>query len=254
MSIMQPPESDKGVISVSRALALLACFGPDATTLSLAQLSVRSGLHKTTALRLARTLESAEYLVQREGGQWRLGPSAGRLGASYQATFDINHEVENILRTLTQATRESAALYVREGNVRICVFRVEGPQAVRHHVRVGEQLPLNRGAAGRAILAHCGEPGEYYDNVRAKGYAISMGEREPDVASAAVAVHGSRNELIGAIAISGPMSRLSSSQLIKHAARVREASYRLAGLFAGVDSENIKLFDAANRWQGLTKN
>lgn len=154
-----PPKSDAGgVTAVTRALQLLEAFALGESRLSLAELSRRAGLHKTTVLRLARTLAQSGYMVQREDGDWRLGPAAGWLGARYQAGFDVQNVLEPALRELTQASGESAAFYVREGNVRTCLVRVEGPQALRHHARMGEGLPLDKGSPGRVILAFSASP------------------------------------------------------------------------------------------------
>jgi DNA-binding IclR family transcriptional regulator len=142
-SIPTSEPADTGVIAVTRALRLLEAFGMDDAQLSLAELSRRTGMHKTTALRIARTLALDHYLVQKEDGNWRLGRAVGWLGACYQATFDVHDVVEPVLRELTIQTGESASFYVREGNQRTCLARVDGPQTIRHHVRVGIGLPLN---------------------------------------------------------------------------------------------------------------
>ena len=136
-------------------------------------------------------------MVQREEGEWRLGPATGWLGARYQAGFDINNVVEPTLRELSQSTQESASFYVREGDERACIARVEGPQSVRHHVRIGMRLPLNLGAPGRVILAFSGEAGETYEDIRRRGYHISLGEREPQVSSVAAPVFGLNWRLLG---------------------------------------------------------
>ena len=73
-------------------------------------------------------------------------------GARYQAGFDVNNAVEPALRQLSIATGESASFYAREGDSRACISRVEGPQAVRHHVRIGERLPLDKGAPGKGRI------------------------------------------------------------------------------------------------------
>jgi len=87
-------------------------------------LSRRTGMHKTTALRIARTLAKDQYMVQKEEGTWRLGRAAGWLGACYQATFNVQEVVEPVLRELASKTGESASFYVREGNARTCLLRV----------------------------------------------------------------------------------------------------------------------------------
>lgn len=228
-----PQDKEGGVIAVTRALSLLEAFRVGESTLSLAEMSRRSGMHKTTALRLARTLALSHYMVQAEDGQWRLGPATGWLGARYQAGFDVNNAVEPVLRELAQLTGESATFYVREGNIRACIARVEGSQAVRHHVRTGERLPLDRGAPGRVILAFSGQRGEPYESIRKRGYHLSLGEREPEVASVAAPVFGLSWRLLGSMCISGPVSRLTTARLEKYAKSViraaNELSYALAG-------------------------
>lgn len=222
-----------GVIAVTRALQVLEAFRIGERHLSLAELSRRTGLHNSTVLRLARTLALAGYMVQREEGEWRLGPAAGWLGARYQAGFDIHNVVEPTLRELSQATQESASFYVREGDERACIARTEGPQSVRHHVRIGMRLPLDLGAPGRVILAFSGEVGAVYETIRRKGFHISMGEREAQVSSVAAPVFGLNWRLLGSMCISGPTLRLTQQQLEAHAQTVMDAANRLSYALAG---------------------
>lgn len=226
-------DSGSGVIAVRRAMRVLEAFGMDNAQLTLAELSRRTGFHRSTVLRLARTLSADSYLVQKEDGSWRLGRSAGWLGACYQATFDVYDVVEPALRELAIQTGESASFYVREGHQRTCVVRVEGPQAVRHHIRIGAALPLDCGGPGRVILAFSGEPGEPYESIRQRGYQISLGERDPEVSSVSAPVFGFHWKLLGSICISGPISRLSEATLLGLAPTVvgtaNQLSYAMAG-------------------------
>lgn len=220
-------------MAVGRALQVMEAFRMGERHLTLAELSRRTGLHNSTVLRLARTLAQAGYMVQQEEGPWRLGPAAGWLGARYQAGFDIHNVVEPTLRALSQTTQESASFYVREGDERACISRVEGPQSVRHHVRIGMRLPLNLGAPGRVILAFSGEPGGIYEQIRRRGYHVSMGEREAEVSSVAAPVFGLNWRLLGSMCISGPTARLGAVQLDTHAQTVMDAANRLSYALAG---------------------
>jgi len=226
-------EATGGVTAVTRALQLLDTFGMQDERLSLAELTRRSGMHKTTILRLLRTLALAGYVVQRDDGEWRLGPAAGWLGARYQASFDANNVVEPMLLALSQATGESAAFYVREGNSRTCLARVEGPQPIRHHARMGAMLPLELGSPGRVILAFSGEPGKLYEDIRKKGYHFSIGEREKNVATVSAPVFGLRWALLGSVCISGPADRLPKPKLIGHAKTIMRAANELSYALAG---------------------
>jgi DNA-binding IclR family transcriptional regulator len=235
-----------GVVAVTRALSLMEAFEVGESTLSLAELSRRAHMHKSTALRLARTLALSQYMVQADGGQWRLGPAAGWLGARYQAGFDVNNVVEPALHELVKTTGESASFYVREGDIRSCVARVEGPRSVRHNVRIGERLPLNKGAPGRVILAFSGAAGEPYESIREKGFHISLGEREAEVASVAAPVFGLNWRLLGSICISGPSARLPKATLMKHAKSVIRAANQLSYALAGSNSAQTPR--AVSRW------
>ncbi|MES2183863.1 MAG: IclR family transcriptional regulator [Pseudomonadota bacterium] len=228
-----PEPSTGSVVAVTRALQLLGAFALGESQLPLAELSRRCEMHKTTVLRIARTLAMAGYMVQCENGEWRLGPAAGWLGARYQSGFDVQNVVEPMLGQLSKATGESAAFYVREGDFRTCLIRVEGPQPLRHHARMGEALPLDRGSPGRVILAFSGEPGEVYEGIRRRGYHLSIGEREKGVATVSAPVFGLHWRLLGSVCISGPAVRLSESKLRALAKVVISAANQLSYSLAG---------------------
>ncbi len=242
----EPVEASGGVNAVTRALSLMEAFEVGEPALSLAELSRRTHMHKTTVLRLARTLAQSHYMVQVDGGAWRLGPAAGWLGARYQSGFDVNNVVEPTLRALVQQTGESASFYVREGDIRACVSRVEGPRSIRHHVRIGERLPLDKGAPGRVILAFSGAQGEPYEAIRRRGFHLSMGEREADVSSVAAPVFTLNWRLLGSMCISGPSARLTKAKLDQHAKSVIAAANQLSYALAGGRSAATPV--AVSRW------
>ncbi len=239
MNAEKPSDADEssaeeGVVAVRRAMSILAAFGVEDTHLSLAELSRRTGFHRSTVLRLARTLAMDDYLAQRPDGTWRLARAAGWLGACYQATFNIAEIVQPVLRDVSATTGESATFYVREGKQRICMARVEGPKSIRHHVRIGAALPLELGSPGRVLLAFSGEPGEPYESVRRAGYMISLGERDAEVSSISAPVYGINWTLQGAICISGPISRLTESVLLELKEPILTAASRLSRSMMGV--------------------
>lgn len=221
------PAAQQGVIAVTRAMSILDAFQTGEAALTLGELSRRTTLHKTTVLRIARTMAAARYLVQMDNGSWRLGPGAGWLGARYQTVFGQTACIEPVLRDLSSSTGESAAFYVREGSTRSCVVRVDGPQAIRHHVRMGEILPVNRGAIGRVLLAFSDEPGAPYDEIRRVGHHVTRGERDPQVASVAFPVFGINHRLIGCVALSGPLDRFTPKACAKHVQALRKAASQL---------------------------
>lgn len=221
------------VIAVERALRIMEAFRPGERELALAEIARRTRLHKTTVLRIARTLGEKRYLVQTAAGAWRLGPGAGALGTRYHRGFDDAVVIEPVLRDLALKTRESAAYYVREGNTRVCVVRVDGPQPTRYHVQLGEILPLDAGAAGRVLLAYSSEPGEPYESIRRAGHHATFGERDPAVASLAAPVFGHNYVLSGAVAVTGPLERFTPAAADRHVRSVKSAAARLTRELGG---------------------
>jgi DNA-binding IclR family transcriptional regulator len=225
--------STPSVTAVARALEIMDAFKPGETELALGELARRTHLHKTTVLRIARTLAAARYLVQLPIGSWRLGPAAGWLGTRYHRGFDQTMIIEPVLRELARRTRESAAFYVREGDSRVCVVRVDGPKPIRYHARLGEVLPLDKGAPGRVLLAYSGEPGEPYESVRRTGYHATFGERDRAVGSIAAPVFGRNHVLVGVVAVTGPIERFTPAAAGGYVRFLRLATARLTSELGG---------------------
>jgi DNA-binding IclR family transcriptional regulator len=218
----------ENVTAVTRALALLDAFEVNEQMVSLTELSQRLGMGKSTVLRTARTLARAGYLAQTEDGRWRLGPAAGWLGVRYQTSFDVDNVIDSLLRHISEVTGETAAFFVREGNSRTCVARVDRTSLARIHVRVGERLPLNKGASGRVLVAFGAEPGALFQKIRRAGFYVSMGERDATMASIAIPVFGANQKLFGALCVSGLANRLPQAMLTGYLPLLLEAGAQLS--------------------------
>lgn len=217
----------KGVEAVDRALEILGCFMNEAPSLSLAELAKRTGFYKSTILRLAVSLESHGYLIREETGRYRLGPTTWRLGALYHGSYDLAEIIRPELRRLSEATNETASFYIREGRSRICLFRSEPARAIRHSIVEGTRLTLDRGASGKILLAFSqGDEGEA--GIREAGYATSFGERDPEVAALAMPVTTPANQLMGAVSVSGLITRFGDTNRSAFLSALTECRDRLS--------------------------
>ena len=222
--------SEEKVEAVERALSILDAFREDEESLSLAALAEKTGFYKSTILRLAASLERFGYLVREPSGFYRLGPSLWRLGSLYRRSFDLGEHVRPELRRLVEATTETASFYIREGNERICLYRLNSPRPVRHHLDEGVRLPLERGAAGRVLLAFAGSRGEPYTSIRTARQYISLGERDPEVAAASVPVLDAAGHIRGALSVSALLSRFDEEAQVRALSALHECAGRLACL------------------------
>jgi DNA-binding IclR family transcriptional regulator len=206
---VQPVAHKDGVAAVDRAIALLEAFDDGAGALSLSELAKRTGLVKSTVLRLAASLERTGCLQRRHDGAYRLGPTLFRLGAHYQASFHLGDHVVPVLDALSTATGESASFYVRVGTERVCLHRVHSMQhQLLHFVQVGRQFAYDTGASGAVIAAFTDTGGN--DETRRRMVARSTRDRTI-LQSAAVAapVFDASGAFVGAVSLAGPSVRFT---------------------------------------------
>ena len=196
-------EAAGGVAAVDRALGILAIFAERDDALTLAQIAQRSGLYKSTILRLIGSLERFGYIRRLADGRYQVGPEPMRLAQLYQQSFRLRESVMPVLDRLAHQCGVTASFYVLEGNTRVCLHRVEPPRLVRVFLREGDRLPLDRGASGKVLRAFSGARGELFDAVRKAACATSFGERDAQTAAIAAPVFGVGQKLHGALNLSG---------------------------------------------------
>jgi DNA-binding IclR family transcriptional regulator len=197
-----------GVAAVDRALSILDALTDE--KISLAELSKRTDLYKSTVLRLAKSLEKFGYLLRDEEGFYRLGSKVLYLGSLYQRHFKTSDLVPPILRHLANDLQEGASFYIVDGEYRVVLHRVDAPRSVRDAVREGDRFPLTHGASGHLLRAFNGARGERFDRIREDMFSASFGERDPEIAAYAAPVFGHGNRLVGSISVSGPLYRIEA--------------------------------------------
>lgn len=177
-------------------------------------------LYKSTALRLLASLEHARLIQQTADGRYALGPEIARLYGSYSASVSLDTVVLPVMRDLVKQTQESASFHVRQGEQRLCLYRVDSPQPIRDHIKAGDLLPLDRGVGGRVIMAFGGAQGEIYDEVRKNKVLSLTGDRSEGVAGISSPVFDATDKLVGALTLTMPATRFQQSYnlVVKQAA------------------------------------
>lgn len=192
-------EPERGVAAVERALAVFNAFRPEEPFLPLHELAARTGLYKSTLLRILGTLER-RGCIQRLGDRgYQLGPMLLHWASIYQSSLRLEDHVLPVLQALMRESGEGCSFSIRQGDQCLCLYRVDAPREVRVIIRPGDMYTLPIGATGQVLLAHeggAGTPG-------APPYILTRRARDTDVAALAAPVFGAEEKLVGAMTISG---------------------------------------------------
>jgi len=205
-----------GVGVVDKAVALLGAVAAGARTLP--DLVDATGMSRPTAHRLAAALV-AHGLLRRDGeARYLPGLRLIALGRAATGALPLAEAAQPVLEQLRDDTGESAQLYVRDGDGRVCVATAESAHGLRTIVGLGAVLDLHRGSAGAVLREE--------ERARRRGWAESVGEREAGVASVSAPVLD-RGRVVAAISVSGPLERTSRQPGRRYAAAVVAAARRL---------------------------
>ena len=233
-------KDSSGVGVLDKAIKILGALeaGPHALT----ELVSATGIARPTAHRLAVALEFHRLVARDLSGRFILGPRAGELAAA-SGEDKLLGVADAALTMLRDATSESAQLYRRHGDMRICVATAERLSGLRDSVPTGSLLTMQAGSAAQILLAW--EDAEKIQRVinraggakftistlaavRRRGWAQSVGEREVGVASVSAPVRAPNGKVIAAVSVSGPMERLGRQPGRLHAANVVATAQRLS--------------------------
>ncbi len=222
------PVSSSGVGVLDKATLILDCL--EAGPVTLGQLVNATGLARPTAHRLAVALTHHRLVARDVQGRFMLGPRLSEL-ASATAEDQLLAAAAPVLDKLRHATNESAQIYRRQGDWRVCVASAERP--------VGTQLSMKAGSAAQVLLAW-EDQGRIIEglrnahfsaamlaSVRRIGWAQSVGERERGTASVSAPVYSPTGKVIAAVSIAGSIDRMSRQPGRMYAEAVLEAAAAL---------------------------
>jgi len=207
---------------LDRTMAVLGAVEGGAR--SFTQIVEATGFARSTTHRLIGALREHGLLTAIGGGGYRLGPRLLALAAVAMRDLPLRELARPALEELCTATGESAQLYVRDGDRRVCIDAVESASELRTIVPVGASLPLSKGSAGKVFRAWDGGGSP---EVRRRGWAGSVGERAPGVASVSAPVTDPAGTLVAVVSVSGPAERFGTGGGASFAPEVTRAARRI---------------------------
>jgi IclR family KDG regulon transcriptional repressor len=232
------------VRAVERALDILICF-TDESDLGLTEIATRVGLHKSTVHRLLASLEGKGFIIRDPASEkYKLGYRVWELSANLMQSDDMSIMLLPEMERLRDEVGETISLYVRDGNERIRIQAVQSRLAVRRVAPVGARLPLVVGASSKILVAYAEKSNQnqlldeivwpegidrqafekQLEHIREVGYATSIEEREPGAAAVAAPIYNRAGQLVAALSVSGPASRLTMDKMREHAHLIQQSA------------------------------
>lgn len=241
------------ITALQRGLKLLSLFaGPD-ITYSATQLGKVSGLPASTLHRFLRNLQSANFLSVDEAGNYHLGMACVSLGQAAIGQLDVRRLSLPHLQELNHRTRETVHLTVRIGLSAVYVEKLDSPEPLRIHSRIGAMVPLYCSAVGKVLLAYLpeAEQAKLFDQleikrftantvgnlqelqtelrkVRKTGYACDLEEHEIHIRCIAAPIWDHGGNVNASLSITGPAFRMSLARLRQLAPLMQEVGLKIS--------------------------
>ena len=224
------------IATVERAADVLLLFSQSGERdLGITEIARSLGISKAAVHRILASLRSRGFIeLIEESRRYELGTSSLALGLTCLSQLDIRAIVAPELASLSQATQETATLSIRSGFERLYVDQVTPNREIVMSVAMGITHPLHAGSSSKAFLAWLTEaeilqylkrklkavtsvtptdPAKIISElrqIRTRGYAQSVGERQPGSASIAAPIFDRSGQPVAVISVCGPADRFKS--------------------------------------------
>lgn len=216
------------VKSLLRALDVLEVLAASDRPLTVAEIAARAGASRTAAYNVITTYEIRGLLRRDSQGRYVLGWGLFELGERARSHSDLSDAARPVVEDLAESTGETVLLGVLDQGSVIYVEKAESRRSVRMVEAPGRRLALHESATGLVLLAYAapafreryladgGLPDrlvDMTDQIRARGYAASVQDLDPDLTSASVPVPGPHGEPVAALTVAGPASRFTRERI-----------------------------------------
>ncbi|MFL6674459.1 MAG: IclR family transcriptional regulator C-terminal domain-containing protein [Massilia sp.] len=225
------------MLSLARGLSVLQAFSDQRRSLTIAQISHKTGIPRASVRRCLHTLIELGY-AQADGNNFSLKPKVLTLGYSYLSSTPLTVSSHSYLNNISRTLNESCSLAVLQDDEVLYVGRSAASRIMSVSLTTGSRLPAYCTALGRVMLAHLpaaeleGYLGrvplkamtertvvsktrlaQILTEVRAAGYAIIEEELEIGLRSIAVPVRGASGHVVAALNVGAHAARVSSRKM-----------------------------------------
>ena len=239
--------------SVIKAIKIMKLFSTAEPRLSLAEISRRLKMPKSTAHNLLNTLLSEGFIEKVDGDAYALGTAIVALMQSVRVNVELRDRAAPLLRQRADACHKSVYLTVKDGDYALYIYAIESSRRLLARTAVGDRTPLHCTSVGKAILAHL--PEEAVDHIianvglptftpqtitdpamlkqelertRARGYAIDNAEHEVNTFCIGAPVLNAQGQVIGACSISGADHAIIGERVTEFSPQIMETAQEIS--------------------------
>ncbi|MFE0641376.1 IclR family transcriptional regulator [Streptomyces sp. NPDC058877] len=242
--------------TVDRALSILPLLarGPA----DLGQVADRLGVHKSTALRLLRTLHEHGLVHRQQDQRYRLGARLFALAQEAVENLDVREIAHPHLLALNERTGHTVHLAVYEEGEVVYIDKVESRYPVRMYSRIGKPVAITVAAVAKLLLADLPEPERravaarldyppYTPRstpnaaaflkelaiVREQGWATDLGGHEESINCVGAPVRGADGRVVAALSVSAPNVVVTAEELLALLPQVRRTADDISREYSG---------------------
>ncbi|MEV6163261.1 IclR family transcriptional regulator [Streptomyces sp. NPDC052052] len=244
--------------TVDRALSILPLLAQGPA--DLGQVAERLGVHKSTALRLLRTLHEHGLVHRQQDQRYRLGARLFALAQQAVEHLDVREIAHPHLVALNEHCGHTVHLAVYEENEVLYIDKVESRYPVRMYSRIGKPVAITVAAVAKLLLADLPEPerravAERLDYpaythrstpdaasflaelaaVRAQGWAADLGGHEESINCVGAPVRGADGRVVAAMSVSAPNVVVTAEELLALLPLVRRTADTISREYSGTD-------------------
>ncbi|UPM44991.1 IclR family transcriptional regulator [Halocatena salina] len=197
------------------------------------------GMSKSNVYKYLNTLESEGYLIK-NGSTYQIGVRFLNYGEHARNRKKLYEIAAPEVHKLADETNEMANLLIEEHGMGVFLLKANSEQAVNLDTHAGMRVYLHTTALGKAILAHLphkrveeivdhhglpkaaektvtdrAELTAKLTEIRERGYAFDDEERLNGLRCVAMPITTTDDEVLGAISVSGPTSRMGEKRFTK---------------------------------------
>ena len=240
--------------SIIRAIAILDLFDSEHPELGVREIARQVDYHPSTVGRILITLTTLGILSRdKSNHRYKMGAKVLKWGAVYLEGLNLQAITRPYMEELRLKTNETVSLYVPSEDERVLIERLESTHFIRVVAQVGQRMPLYAGASGKVFLSFLppdkrekilknmkierltsetivdiAELRKQIKLIQENGYAVSRGERVEGAYSVSAPLFDFRNQVVGAISISGPTNRFSDEKIVEYSGLLVKATNQIS--------------------------